>query len=252
MLFSLKVAILYVLVAMGLFDDSEKLFNMSFPWGLGKYTYRDPEALSPPPDLDSISVYVDDDGRVNADEQISLHKVADPLDGPVMHTYSSNNNFIAGLNRALTTVPIGGLILFPTYKPRLANPSPRRFWGAGLLPRYQGRIRYPIDTPPGFVPAVGQVLKYPDGGVWQVTEMAPPITAWGAWEGGRLGGRWNDDDGYEPSYNYLPQVRYLQRVPEGWSGPDPVLRGGASALLDEIRPDRVWDWFWWGGNNEPE
>lgn len=234
---------------MGLFDDSERLFNMSFPWGLGRFRDSDPDRTSPPPDLDTLSVYIDDEGVVNADKQLRLFTPHDPIDGAgTPHTYSKENTFIAGLNRALTNIPIGGLILYPTYNPRAASPAPRRYWGAGLAPRYQGRVLYPTDTPPGFVPCVGQVLKYSDGGLFQVAEMAPPLTSWGGWIGGRLGGGWNDD--YEPGYSYLPQVRYLQRVPEGWMGPDPVLAGRREALLRDIRPDRVWNWWWGGGADD--
>ena len=62
---------------MGLFDDSSRLFNRSFPWGLGRFRPdidSDQDPQSPPPDLDSISVYVSDDGVVNVDEQLMLYK----------------------------------------------------------------------------------------------------------------------------------------------------------------------------------
>lgn len=226
---------------MGLFNDPAKLFNYSFPWGLGRFRVGiddDPDRDVPPPDLDSISVYVDDDGKVNVDNELVSYASKDPIDVPVDHTYSPENNFIAQLNRTLTTVPIGGIILFPTYNFRSAATSPRRYWFANISPRYQGRLRYPQDTPPGFVPCVGQVLRYPDGSVFQVAEIAPPITTWGGWLGGRVSGSWGSN--YAPGYNYLPTVRYLQRVPEGWSE-DPI----GSAYLDEVKPDVVWNW-WWG------
>ena len=234
---------------MGLFDDSARLFNRSFPWGLGRFRPdidddQDPDG--PPPDLDTVSVYVDDAGAVNVAEQLWLFKPLDPIDCGVEHTYSKDNAFIAGLNRTLTTIPIGGLILYPTYNPRSTTTSPRRYWFAGLAPRYQGRVRYPEDTPVGFVPCVGQILSYPDGSSFQVAEMAPPITSWGTWQGGRLGGSWGM--GYAPSYGYLPATRYLQKVPEG-GYVDPVLegKGRGSVPLDEVRPDVVWDWWWRNG-----
>lgn len=230
---------------MGLFDDSSRLFNRSFPWGMGRFRPDiddDQDPQSPPPDLDSISVYVSDDGVVNVDEQLLLYKSTDPINCASAHTYSKDNEFIAGLNRTLTTVPVGALILYPTYNVRSAVSSPRRFWFANISPRYQGRVRYPQDTPVGYVPCVGQVLRYPDGSSFQVAEMAPPVTSWGVWQGGRLGGAWGG--GYAPGYGYLPAVRYLQRVPEG-DYVDPVLDGRGSVPLDEVKPNFVWDW-WWG------
>lgn len=234
---------------MGLFNDPAKLFNNSFPWGLGRFRPEvdlDSEGEdSFPPDLDSISVYVDEDGSVNAAEQLRLYKETDPIDGGVEHTYSKDNLFIAGLNKALTTLPIGALILYPTYNTKNVAKSPRRYWFAGISPRYQGRVRYPEDVPKGFVPCVGQVLSYSDGSSFQVTEMAPPVTSWGAWQGGRLGGLWGG--GYAPGYGYLPPVRYLQRVPEG-EYVDPVVEGRGSVPLDEIKPNFVWDWWWGNGD----
>lgn len=234
---------------MGLFDNSAKLFNRSFPWGLGRYrdeaTDGEGGSASPPPDLDSISVYVDNDGKVNFDKPLISYTPLDPIDVPVDHTYSPENNFISQLNRTLTTVPLGGIILYPTYNTGSASASRRRYWYAGMAPRYQGRVRYPDDTPPGFVPCIGQVLKYQDGSVFQVADIAPPITSWGGWEGGRVGGRWGSGEGgYAPSWNYLPAVRYLQRAPEGWVV-DPVVDGRGSVYLDEVKPDVVWNW-WWG------
>lgn len=223
---------------MGLFDNSAKLFNMSFPWGLGKYRQisTDDEVL--PADSDSLSVYVDEEGTVNVSESLVLYKSNDPIDGGVEHTYSKGNLFIQGLNKALTTVPIGGIILYPTYNTASASESPRRYWFANIAPRYQGRIRYPDDTPKGFVPCVGQVLKYQDGSVFQVMELAPPpVGSWGGWQGGRVNGAWGNL--YNPVYNYLPAVRYLQRVPDGISQ-DPI----GSGYLDEIKPDTVWNWWW--------
>lgn len=229
---------------MGIFNDPSKLFNMSFPWALGRYRRGvddDQNQESPPPDIDSLSVYVDEGGDVNIDAKLRSYSSLDPFDVPFSHTYSQNNNFIAQLNRTLTTVPIGALILFPTYNPRSAITSPRRYWFANIAPRYQGRLRYPNDTPPGFVPCIGQVLSYPDGSLFQVAEMAPPVTSWGSWNGGRLGGGWGGS--FAPGYSFLPTVRYLQRVPEGWVE-DPI----GSGYLDEIKPDRTWRfWFRKGG-----
>jgi hypothetical protein len=221
---------------MGLFDDSAKLLNMTFPWALGRWRAEGEERSTDP-----LAVYVDEGGSVNIGEKVVSYAELDPLDVPSPHTYSPTNNFITQLNRTLTTVPIGGIILYPTYNPRTTPTTPRRYWFAGIAPQYQGRVRYPDDTPAGFVPCVGQVLRYPDGSAFQVTEMAPPITSWGEWEGGRVNGRWGGS--YAPGYNYLPPVRYLQRAPEGWEG-DPVVEGTGSVYLDEVKPNVVWEALW--------
>ena len=227
---------------MGVFDDTRRLFRQSFGWGLAPYNpvADDPDNDSEPEDVDSISVYVDEEGIVNVAKQLTLYESTDPIEGGVEHTYSKDNLFIAGLNKALTTVPVGGIILYPTYNPgSVAESRGRRNWFAAVLgPRYQGRTIYPRDTPTGFVPCVGQVLRYPDGSAFQVADLAPPVTSWGGWGGGRLLGGW----GTNYFGSFLPAVRYMQRVPEGWLSPDPVLGRGGGKALGDITPRDYWEY----------
>jgi hypothetical protein len=222
---------------MSIFDDSNNLRGQSFAYGLAPFdrVATDSDEFV---ESDKVSVFVDEDGTVNVDETIMLYKEADPLDAIIEPNFSKDNQFIAGLNKAITAVPIGGIILFPTYNPRsVASPSKRNWLAAIFGPRYQGSTLYPRDTPRGFVPCAGQVLRYADGSSYQVADLAPPATSWGGWGGGRLSGLW----GSVFSASFLPQVRYLQRVPDGWEGPDPALpRGRENAPLRDIKPDVVW------------
>jgi hypothetical protein len=167
---------------MGLFDNSARLFNMSFPWGMGRYRQISSDDEILPADSESLSIYVDEKGTVNVSESLVLYKSNDPIDGGVEHTYSKGNLFIQGLNKALTTVPIGGIILYPT---RLSS-------GPGLM-GLAGSFglagtEYLQDIPEGFVPCLGQTLTYPDGSTFRVP--------------------------YLP-FSWTKSTRYLQRVPLG-------------------------------------
>lgn len=196
---------------MGVFDDTRRLFRQSFGWGLASYNpvADDPDNDSEPDDVDSISVYVDEKGVVNVAKQLTLYESTDPIDGGVEHTYSKDNLFIAGLNKALDTFPVGGIIDFPTRR----FYAPRTQRGVALS---SGAIRYPTDTPPGFVPCIGQLLKYPDGTEILVPDLTPQPT---------LGN----------PFIISSVTRKLMRVPEGWETPDPALRRGRdSEELDRI------------------
>lgn len=224
-----------------LFSDSENLRGQSFAYGLAAFdrVATDSEEFV---EAGKVSVFVDEEGDVNVDGKINLFTEQDPIDAIAPPTFSKGNSFIEGLNKAITSVPIGGIILYPTYNPRSVPNYARRNWLLSTLgPRYQGRTIYPRDTPPGFVPCVGQVLTYSDGSAFQVVDMPPPITSWGEWQGGRLKG------GFGTNYaggSKLPVVRYLQRVPEDWEKPDPVLGGAGELPLDIITSRNTWLGRW--------
>lgn len=201
---------------MGLFDDRSRLFNQSFPWGLGRFRAGiddDLDRETPPPDLDSISVYVDDDGAINLDNKLVSYETKDPIDVPVDHTYSKGNGFIDGLKRTLDLFPLYGVVLYPTTVPGSREVEGRYFLGALYSPGES--VRYPRDTPEGFVPCAGQVLRYPRGsGIGDV--VVPNLVSVTRDVG---------DGSSSTTYFAPPGMAYMMRVPEGWVEMEPELEG---------------------------
>ena len=201
---------------MGLFDDSAKLFNYSFPWAMGRYRPGiddDPDRDAPPPDIDAISVYVDDEGVVNIDNKLVSYSSKDPIDVISDHTYSKDNGFIDGLRRTLDLFPLYGVVLYPTTIPGTRDVEGRYFLGTVYTPGES--VRFPRDTPEGFVPCAGQVLKYPNGsGIEDV--LVPNLVSVTRDVG---------DGGSSTTYFAPPGMAYMMRVPEGYVEMVPELGG---------------------------
>ena len=184
---------------MGLFNDPLKLFNQSFPWALGRY--RDGIDNSPnredapPPDLDALSVYVDDDGSVNVSEQILLHGTnPNPISAPAPISFTKDDLYIQALKAVLDTFPLYGIMLFP-----IRNPMRR----AGISARQAAGF---MEPPEGFVPCGGQTLIYEDGSELQVPNLISVSRRTGA------------GDGLTTTTEILPppDTAYIMKVPEGW------------------------------------
>lgn len=206
---------------MGLFDDTERLTDRTFGWGLAAYSQQ-PEgwedAESPPPSPESLSVYVDEEGVVNVSEQIQLYREKDPIDGPVEHTYSKGNAFIEGLKKAVGPFPVYGVLVYPTTLPGSREVISE---GGGLIGPILGpgeSVRFPRDTPEGFVPCAGQILKYPKSS--GIKDIAVPNMASASVTSGA-------GDGASTSVVYYapPGGAWMMRVPDGYTEMVPDLRG---------------------------
>lgn len=206
---------------MGLFDDTERLNNRTFGWGLAPYTERSEgweDAESPPEDSSALSVYIDEEGSVNINGPIQLYDEKDPIDGPVEHTYSKENNFIGGLRKAIGPFPTYGVLVYPTVLPGSREVISE---GGGLIGPVIGpgtRARFPRDTPEGFVPCAGQILKYPrSSGIGDVVvpNMASASITSGAGDGATT----------STVYYAPPGGAWMMKVPDGYTEMVPDLRG---------------------------
>ena len=192
---------------MGIFDDSRRLFNRTFPWGMGRYrpeVYSDIESDTQPPDIDAISVYIDEEGKINLDNKMVSYETEDPIDVPVDHAYSEGNGFIDGLRKTLDLFPLYGVLLFPTIVPDSRKVVGKYFYGV----LYTGgrNTRFPRDTPEGFVPCAGQLLTYPDGSKIAVPNLGSRTVTTGAGDGAS-----SSVVTYAP-----PGTAYMMKVPPGY------------------------------------
>ena len=179
------------------FTDSNLIRGRQFGYGLSSDPGTEPATFT---ESISLSLYVDVEGVVQAGTRIVLHEPTDPIDSVDVPAFSQDNRFVQGLENVLETVPDGTIILFPTYR----------------IDRQREKVRYPNHTPAGYVPCVGQTLRYLDGSEIYVPRIPVPTNA-------------NDI----PLYN----ARYMMKVPTGWKKPDPVLPYGVdSRELDKLTP----------------
>lgn len=179
------------------FTDPDKLRGRQFGYALGPDPGSEPAQFT---ESVSLSLYVDVEGVIRAGSPIVLHQQADPIDAIDVPTFSRDNRFVQGLEAVLQTVPDGTIILFPTRR----------------IDRQGAEVMYPKDTPEGYVPCVGQTLKYPDGSSVYVPLISVPANANGI---------------------ALYDARYMMKVPRGWKTPDPALPPGIkNKELDTIQP----------------
>jgi hypothetical protein len=214
---------------MGLFDDADRLSNRSFPWALGRFRPEvdtDPGAREePPPDLESMAVYVGEDGSVNVDSPMVLYKTKDPIQGGVELEFSKDNLFVEALRKVVGAVPTYGTLLFPTVLPGSVEIIDEEgFFGQPVVGPGT-RTRYPKDTPDGYVPCAGQVLFYKGGRTVRVPNLASRTVQGGA------------GDGAATSTQYFapPGMAYMMRVEEGWERSVPDL--GGRELVDFGTPE---------------
>jgi len=138
---------------MGLFDNSEILTNRTFSWGMGPYSTPPTDLKDFPEDISKLSLFVDEEGTINVDEQLYLYKKTDPIDalyGSEVE-WSADNGFVKSL-APLLGVPTFSVITYPWYKVKFEN-------GEVELTE----IKFPDDTPEGFWPCNGYKVKI--GGV---------------------------------------------------------------------------------------
>jgi hypothetical protein len=186
---------------MGLFDDSSLLKDRNFSWGLASYTESvDLDSIDPtdpstfPPDAEKIAVFIDLDGVANFDAPLMSYIPRDPINAAVEQTYSKDNLFIDGLEKALNTVPIYTTILYPAYNP-IVNRGDSVFDRKGHA-----------APSGGWVPCAGQTLIYDDNSRLEVPSLISASVTSGA------------GDGQTTTTKYFapPGMVYLIKVPEGW------------------------------------
>ena len=173
---------------MGLFDNSEILTNRTFSWALGPYFVPPTDLTDFPDDVSKISLFVDEEGTINVDEQLYLFKDTDPIDALTLPTWSKTNNFIKSLQREVG-VPTYSIIAFPWYKVNKEGTE---------------KVKWPNDTPEGFVPCNG--WKYTIDGVdYYTPSLVSREETSGAGEGSET----------ETVYIAPPGTAYMIKLPLG-------------------------------------
>tara|TARA_Y100000389_G_scaffold160642_1_gene162857 strand:- start:332 stop:1024 length:693 start_codon:yes stop_codon:yes gene_type:complete len=130
-----------------LFTSPEFLGGRSFGWGLSPYkniVVADDGAMQTD---DSVVLFIDAFGEANLNSKMWMYQKADPLDAYVEPEFSTSNKFIQGLQKSVG-VPTYGIIAYPWYE--IAD------YDTGKKLK---EIRYPNDTPAGFVPCSGYKIK---------------------------------------------------------------------------------------------
>lgn len=195
---------------MGLFDDPGKLLNRNFGWGLASFSDLLLEGEEGA-DIEKLALFVDEDGVLNAEGQLMLWKEKDPVDSISIPAFSKGNLFVEGLKKVINPFPTYGVLLFPTTLPDSRELiSEGGFFG----PIYSGgkNVKFPRDTPEGFVPCAGQLLRYPGGGTMAVPDLTSSTRDVG-------------DGGSVTTYYAPPGTAYMIKVPDGWTEMVPDLRG---------------------------
>jgi hypothetical protein len=98
----------------------------------------------------SLSVYIDKKGRVNVNGPIRLYEVTDPIDSVEVPSFSPDNKFIKGLEKAIDAVPVGTVLLY----------------GNGDL-----NINS-VTLPSGYVKCDGKIYKLPNGRFWTTPDFS--------------------------------------------------------------------------------
>lgn len=218
---------------MGLFDNSEILTNRTFSWALGPYFTPPTDLESFPEDVSKISLFVDEQGTINVDEQLYLYKKSDPIDtlyGSEVK-WSDSNGFVKSLAPVLG-VPMYGVVAIPWYE--LTRPNNSDF-------NYKP-IKFPDHTPEGFVPANGLVLRINGGAEIRL----PNLTYRDRYA------YTDEEDVYHPlerTYIAPPGCTYMVKVGPGerdWGG----AKVEGTLLMSWGNPaggfgDRRFGW-WWG------
>jgi len=173
---------------MGLFDDSSILSNRTFSWGMGPYFTPPTDLKDFPEDISKLSLFVDEEGTINVDEQLYLFKDTDPIDALTPPTWSKTNNFIKSIQREVG-VPMYSVIAYPWYK---------------ISERGTEKAKWPDHTPEGFVPCNG--WKYTIDGVdYYTPDLVSRDETSGAGEGSTT----------ETVYIAPPGTAYMIKLPVG-------------------------------------
>ncbi len=128
-----------------LFTSSDFLGGRSFGWGLAPYknvVMNDDGVMVKD---DSVVLYIDPLGEANLNSKLWMFQKTDPLDAYVEPEFSKENLFVKGLSKAIPGVPPFGIIALPWYDLESSKNDLKT-------------LKFPDDTPEGFVPCSGYVL----------------------------------------------------------------------------------------------
>lgn len=140
---------------MSIFTNSDIISGENFSHALTNY---DPSALDPLgfSPSQTLSVVVDKDGITNVAKTLLSHAKKDPVDCTKIPEFSTSNKFIKGIEKAINTVPPGGIILYNQGDP----------------------FRPPTGSlPAGYVFCDGRSYFKKDGTTWRVPKIPPLDTA---------------------------------------------------------------------------
>ena len=140
--------VVYILCAcMSVFDDPASLRGQSFGYGLAPL---DPltEDLETFVETTRLGLFIDEQGVGHVSGPLKLYAPTDPIDCDEVPIFSEGNLFIKGIERAITSVPTYGIILWDV---RDEEVSP---------------------IPSGWVRCDGKKYVLPDGNEWVVSDIS--------------------------------------------------------------------------------
>lgn len=175
-----------------LFESNAFLGGESFGWGLSPYrnvVLNDDGVMVKD---DSVVLYIDALGDANLSSKMWFFQKKDPLDAYDEPEFSKENLFVKGLSKAIPGVPPFGIIALPWYRVE-------DFYGD------TSSIKFPDDTPDGFVPCNGYVIEV-DGRQFRLPNLVYRTIP-------------NMDETFDPTIEYLapPGCTYMMRLPYGLS-----------------------------------
>ena len=184
-----------------LFDNNSFLGGESFGWGLSPYkniVMNDDGVMVKD---ESVVLYIDALGDANLSSKLWTYQKQDPLDAYIEPEFSKQNLFVKGLSKAIPGVPPFGVILVPWF-----NVETYEQFGATS-------IKFPQDTPAGFVPCNGFTIEI-DGRRFKLPQLISRIST-------------DLEENETTEYIPPPGMAYMMRLPDGLSTDDIfVVSGG--------------------------
>lgn len=137
-------------VPLGLFSNPGVGGNRSFSWALAPYS-----AVNTSDEVrfsSSISLYIDEIGEANLNTKLWLYQESDPIDAYITPVWSDENPFYSSLRNSIG-LPEYSIIAYPWFNLEV---------GEDGLPLDFSSIKYPEDTPEGFVVCSGRQILVRD------------------------------------------------------------------------------------------
>lgn len=176
-----------------LFESNSFLGGESFGWGLSPYKQIVVSNDGTMVKDESVVLYIDALGDANLSSKMWFFGKKDPLDAYDEPEFSKENLFVKGLSKAIPGVPPFGIIAVPWYEVQSNGKELKQ-------------IKFPDETPDGFVPCNGYVLEI-DGEEYRLPELISRTTGTG-----RPG-----EAAPVTTYFAPPGCTYMMRLPYGIS-----------------------------------